>query len=183
MFLIGIFLYIPMKTSELKAGDYNPYYQTYINTLGEDAELLNVLNKQSNNFPQFMGSIPDDKLHYAYAEGKWSVAEVLQHIIDTERVFQYRALRFSRNDATPLPGFDQDVFADGVQMENSTKETIIAEYSAVRASTIALFASFDNEALKRLGTASDSPMSVGALGFITCGHQRHHRNVLRERYL
>lgn len=172
-----------MKTSELKVGDYNPYYQTYINTLGEEVNLLNILNKQSNNFPEFMANIPDDKLHHAYAEGKWSVAEVLQHIIDTERVFQYRALRFSRNDAIPLPGFDQDVFADGVQMKNSSKETIIVEYTTVRASTIALFTSFDNEVLKRLGKASDSPMSVGALGFIICGHQRHHRNVLRERYL
>lgn len=174
---------MPMKTSELKVGDYNPYYQIYINTLGEEVDLLNVLNKQAKNFPQFMASIPDDKLHYAYSEGKWSVAEVLQHIIDTERVFQYRALRFSRNDAAPLPGFDQDVFADGVQMKNRTKEIIITEYTAVRASTIALFTSFDSEDLKRLGTASDSPMSVGALGFIICGHQRHHRNIVRERYL
>ncbi len=172
-----------MKTSELKVGDYNPYYQTYINTLGGEADLLNVLNRQSNNFPQFIASIPDDKLQYAYVKEKWSVAEVLQHIIDTERIFQYRALRFSRNDATPLPGFDQDVFANGLQMKNSTKETIIAEYTAVRASTIALFASFSNEVLKRLGTASDSPMSVGALGFIICGHQRHHRDVIREKYL
>ncbi|MFS4491984.1 DinB family protein [Maribacter sp. 2308TA10-17] len=171
-----------MKASELIAGDYNPYYKTYIDKIG-DSELLSTLEKQMNNFPNFMNSIPQDKLQYAYAEGKWTILEALQHIIDTERVFQYRALRFSRKDPTPLPGFDQDVFVPESGANNKSIASIIEEYKAVRASTLSLFSSFDDDVLRLVGTASNSPMSVAAIGFITCGHQRHHRDIIRERYL
>jgi len=171
-----------MKASELKEGDYNPYYKTYIDKLG-DSDLLQTLEKQLNNFPNFMASIPEEKLKYAYAEGKWTVLEALQHIIDTERVFQYRALRFSRNDQTPLQGFDQDDFVPESNANKKSIDSMIAEYKTVRASTISLFASCDEATLKRIGTASNSPMSVGAIGLITCGHQRHHRDIIRERYL
>jgi hypothetical protein len=171
-----------MKASELTSGDYNPYYKTYVDKIGE-SELIPTLEKQLKNFPNFMRSIPEEKLQYAYAEGKWTILEALQHIIDTERVFQYRALRFSRNDQTALPGFDQDVFVPESSANSKSIESIIEEYTTVRASTLSLFSSFNEDILKRLGTASDSPMSVGALGFITCGHQRHHRDIIRERYL
>ena len=171
-----------MKTSELRTGDYHFYYEPYINALGEVA-LLDMMSKQVENFPKFINSIPDTKLHYAYAEGKWTVAEVLMHIIDAERVFQYRALCFSRNDRTPLPGFDQDVFVPESMASKRSKQSIIQEYQAVRRSSIALFSSFEDSILRRRGIASDVEMSVGALGFVICGHQRHHRNVIREKYL
>ncbi len=171
-----------MKPSELKEGDYNPYYKTYVDKLG-DSDLLPTLEKQLKNFPNFLASIPEEKLKYAYAPGKWTVLEALQHIIDTERVFQYRALRFSRNDRTPLQGFDQDDFVPESNANNKSIDAIIEEYKTVRASTVALFKSFDDSVLKRIGTASNSPMSVGAIGCITCGHQRHHRDIIRERYL
>lgn len=171
-----------MKPSELKEGDYNPYYKTYIDKVG-DSDLLPTLEKQLKNFPNFMASIPEDKLQYAYGPGKWTVLEALQHIIDTERIFQYRALRFSRNDKTPLPGFDQDDFVPESNANNKSIASMIEEYKAVRSSTISLFAACDDAVLKRVGTASDSPMSVAAIGFITCGHQRHHRDIIRERYL
>ena len=171
-----------MKASELKEGDYNSYYKTYIDKLGE-ADLLSMLKKQSENFPNFMASIPKDKLGYSYAEGKWTISEALQHIIDTERVFQYRAFRFSRNDKTALPGFEQDDFVPESGANTKSIQAMINEYKSVRAATISLYESFDESIMHRVGTASNSPMSVGAIGLITCGHQRHHRDIIRERYL
>ncbi len=171
-----------MKTSELKASDYNPYYKAYIEALGE-VDLMKALKKQVENYPQFLASIPEDKLYYSYAEGKWTVAEVLLHVLDSERVFQYRALRFARQDETPLPGFNQDKYVPTSGANERSIGSIIEEYKAIRNSTIALYESFDEGILKRKGVASNSFMSVGALGFIICGHQKHHRNIIRERYL
>jgi uncharacterized damage-inducible protein DinB len=171
-----------MKSSDLNPENYNEYYQTYIDKVG-DAELLTMLEKQLGNFPNFISSLPENKMNYAYAEGKWTIAMVLQHIIDTERVFQYRAMRIARNDKTPLPGFDQDNFVQEVNVSNKSKETFIDEYRATRASTVTLYQSFDEESLKRVGVASGAPSSVASLGFIICGHQRHHRDIIRERYL
>lgn len=171
-----------MRKSELGSGNYSPFYQTYIDTLG-DVELMDIHQKQLQNFPEFIESIPDTKLNYAYDEGKWTVAEVLIHLIDAERVFQYRALRFSRGDLTPLPGFDQDNFVPNSNANRRSKESIAAEYKAVRKSTIALFSNFDRQTLQKKGIASNAEMSVAALGFIISGHQKHHRNIIRERYL
>lgn len=171
-----------MKPSALQSNDYNPYYQTYINKLG-DSDLLETMSKQLKNFPKFIASIPSEKWTYAYGEGKWTVVEALLHIIDTERIFQYRALRFARNDDSHLPGFDQDLYVPNSNANVRTPESIIEEYEVVRRSSLALFSSFDEATLKRKGTASGSQMSVAALGFISVGHQRHHRDVIRERYL
>lgn len=178
----GIFYFYTMKAFDLREGDYNPYYKTYIDKIG-DSDLLSTLEKQLKNFPNFMASIPEEKLQYAYEPGKWTVLEALQHIIDTERIFQYRALRFSRNDMTPLQGFEQDDFVPESGANTKSIEDMVEEYKTVRASTISLFSSFDGDVLNRVGTASNSPMSVAAIGLITCGHQRHHRDIIRERYL
>ncbi|MGB5172449.1 DinB family protein [Eudoraea sp.] len=171
-----------MRSSDLSKSDYNNYYAPYLEILG-DKELKGLLGSQLINFPQFIKSIPNDKLHYSYAEGKWTIAEVLLHVIDTERVFQYRALRFARNDDTPLPGFDQDLFVKASNASNWNKEQLINAYQAVRQSTISLFSSFGSIELKKSGIASNSSMSVAALGFICCGHQKHHRNIIRANYL
>ncbi len=171
-----------MKTSALNKNDYHPYYEPYIMELG-DVDLMEILKKQRSNFPQFIAGIPDDKWHSSYGKGKWTIAEVLVHILDAERVFQYRALRFARNDTTDLPGFDQDAYVPLSGGSQRTKDDVIKEYDAVRSSTIALYSKFSEDVLKRKGKANNSAMSVGALGFIICGHQRHHRNVIRSRYL
>jgi len=171
-----------MKTSELKHHEYNPFYGVYIEALGE-VDLLKTLKKQLKNFPEFIGSIPADKLTHAYAEGKWTIAEVLTHILDTERVFQYRALRFARNDKTPLPGFDQDAYVPQSAANKRSIKELIKEYKAIRKSTIVLYETFEPSVLGRKGVGSNSPMTVAALGFIMCGHQKHHRNIIRERYL
>ncbi len=171
-----------MRTTELQAGEYHEFYKPYIMALG-DVELMEMLQKQYVNFPQFLASIPQNKLQYAYAEGKWTVAQVLVHILDAERVFQYRAMRFARNDDTPLPGFDQDAYVPFSGAEHLSKEALVEQYLAVRQSTITLFSSFDDEALMRKGTASNVSMSVRALGFFCCGHQKHHKQILKDRYL
>lgn len=179
---MGFFIQDHMRIAELKKEEYNPFYQTYIDVLG-DVELFDLLRRQLGNFPKFLESLPDEKLNYAYVEGKWTIAEALVHILDAERVFQYRALRFIRGDKTPLPGFDQDQYVPNSNADRRTKESIIEEYKAVRRSTIALFSNMNGQMLHNVGKASNSPMSVAALGFIICGHQKHHRNVIRERYL
>lgn len=171
-----------MKSSDLKSANYPSYFIPYIEVLGE-VELMECLQKQLGNFPQFISSLPEGKLHYKYAEGKWTVMQILVHILDAERVFQYRALRFGRNDDTALPGFDQDIYVPESMAEKRTKEDVIEEYKAIRAATISLFKNFDDTILNRAGMASNLRMSVGALGFVCCGHQKHHRNIIRERYL
>ncbi|MCR9263153.1 MAG: DinB family protein [Flavobacteriaceae bacterium] len=171
-----------MRSSELPSSEYNPFYHTYILAL-DNVGLMEELHHGKQLFLSLLDETPKEKLEYAYAEGKWTLAEVLLHIIDAERVFQYRALRFARNDKTPLPGFDQDVYVPHSNASKRTMEDIKKEYMAVRQSTILLFNSFDDEALQRLGVSSGSPLSVRATGFIISGHQVHHLKIIRERYL
>ena len=171
-----------MRTTELQITEPRPFYKKYIDVLG-DVELIDMLQRQLNNFPQFIESVPDGKMDYAYAEDKWTITQALLHVIDTERIFQYRALRFCRGDETPLPGFDQDIYIKGLNPKRYSKESIIEEYRTVRKSTIALFVNLDRTILERTGMASGIKWSVAALGFVICGHQKHHRNIIRERYL
>ncbi|HET8736153.1 MAG TPA: DinB family protein [Pricia sp.] len=171
-----------MGTSELNMVEPYPFYKTYIDLLG-DVELLDMLQRQLGNFPEFIESIPDDKWNHRYAPQKWSVAQVLLHVIDTERIFGYRALRFSRGDTSVLPGFDQDSYVEASKAERRSRESLIEEYRTVRKSTLSLFANLDRDDLEKTGTASTLQWSVAALGFAACGHQKHHRNIIRERYL
>lgn len=172
-----------MKRSELTHADCPEFYRGYLNTLPEDANLLGMLERQSRNFPEFILSIPENMLAHRYADGKWSIAECLGHIYDAERVFQYRALCFGRKDPTPLPGFEQDTWISGNPAGEWSRERHIEEYEAVRKSTLSLFRDFSREDLGFIGTASGKSISLGAIGFIICGHQRHHRNIIRSRYL
>ncbi|NYJ28812.1 DinB family protein [Allomuricauda sp. ARW1Y1] len=171
-----------MLLSELPTSEYNPFYHTYVMALG-DVDLLDELRNGKQVLLSLLEEIPEEKLTYAYAEGKWTLAEALVHMLDTERIFQYRALCIARNDKSEFPGFDQDAYVPVSNANNRSKKDLIDEYVAVRDSSITLFASLDEEALKRVGVASGSKMSVRALGFITSGHQAHHVRILRERYL
>ena len=171
-----------MRTTDLSTTDYNSYYQPYIEALG-DVELMDGLITGMDQLVNQIKSIPEEKLTYAYGVGKWTILEVLVHLIDTERVFQYRALRFYRNDKTPLPGFDQDEYVPASKANNRTRESIIKEFKYVRQSTIALFETFEEEGLKRTGMASSAKMSVGAVGLIISGHQKHHQAIIENRYL
>lgn len=171
-----------MNSNSLDYSEYNSYYQPYISKVGA-IDLLDCLHEDLNNFIDFVNAIPSVKFSYAYADGKWTVAEVIMHLLDSERVFQYRALRFARNDRTELPGFDQDIYVPSSRANERSKASIIAEFAAIRNSTISLFSSLNDDELKRIGTASDSPISVRALGFIICGHLKHHKDILEELYL
>ena len=170
-----------MLITDLQASEYHSYYRHYIECL-EVAELQVLLKEGKDLFSNFIRLIPESKKNFSYQDGKWSVSEVLQHLIDSERVFQYRGLRFSRGDKTPLPGFDQDNYVPESKANEKTLSSIHDEFIAVRDSSISLFSSFGDAELKRRGMASEAPMSVRALGFVICGHQEHHRRILEERY-
>ena len=172
-----------MKLSHLREGDCPAYYQTYLDTLDPETDLLQLMESQLGNFPQFIASIPAEKWEYRYAPDKWTVAEALMHVLDTERVFQYRALRLGRKDATPLPGFDQNPWVVNSRAGRRAASDVIEEYQAIRASTLWLFRYFEEADFTWKGTASGKAVSLGALGFMICGHQKHHRNVIRARYL
>lgn len=171
-----------MKVSALGPTEYHSYYKQYITAL-EDVHLMNALKSGLDNISNFVAQIPDSKMNFSYADGKWSVAEILIHLIDAERVFQYRALRFARGDKTELQGFDQDLYVPQSSAEKRSKNDILEEFIAVRNSSCTLFNSFGDNELKRLGSANGTPMSVRALGFVICGHQKHHFRILKERYL
>lgn len=159
-----------------------PFYQKYIDQVpGGDA--LALLRDTLDSTTGFLENIPVEKWDFRYAPGKWSLKESFLHLIDSERVFAYRALRISRNDPTPLAGFDQDAYIPFYHAERRNPESIIEEYRSVRRATITLFQHLDEEALDRKGTASGSGVTVRALAYIIAGHEQHHLRLTRERYL
>lgn len=170
-----------MRLSELGQNEFNHFYATYLNKVGEE-ELLVALENTKDWFVAYTAERSVAQLAHRYAPGKWTVAEVLLHLIDSERIFQYRAFRFSRNDKTALPGFDQDIYVEQSNSEVRTKTDIIAEFLSVREATLTLFKSLSEEQLKYIGIASGMPWSVAALGFVISGHVIHHAAILEERY-
>jgi hypothetical protein len=158
-----------------------PYFDKYIAHVPEDLDLFTGLSKEifDNHLLTELENIPNK----AYAKGKWTVKQCIQHISDTERVFQYRALRISRNDTTPLPGFDQDQYASSADVDNRSFKSLYDELIAVRKSSIFLFESLGPKELRHVGICSDNEISVLALGFTTIGHQIHHKKLFLERYL
>ncbi|NJB69759.1 hypothetical protein GGR42_000221 [Saonia flava] len=172
-----------MKLSELQPYEFEAFYGTYLGTLNKESDLLDEFNKGKDDLIQFMDTLPADKFLHNYDVGKWTIAEVLLHIIDTERIFLYRALRFGRGDTTPLAGFEQDDYVLGSNANERSIEDLKDEYTAVRDSSIALFKHFTEEQLRFSGTASNLTWSVAGLGFAISGHQKHHLTILNERYL
>ena len=158
------------------------FYHNYVNQVPEN-DLMTSFKNQTEIFLEFLNSIPPGKINYAYAPGKWTIKEVLQHIIDAERVFSYRALRFARKDRTPLTGFDENLFAKNAKAENREWNDLVEEFKAVREATEWLFGSFDEEQLNESGTASNSSNYVLAFGYISVGHSLHHKKIIEERYL
>lgn len=171
-----------MNSNQLPVNEYSTFNATYINAL-ENVELLEELEISLHDFIHFVREIPMDKFDYRYAEGKWTIKDIIQHIIDAERIFAYRALRISRNDQTPLPGFEENDYVDHTNANGRSIQELLTEFSAVRHSNLLLFKSFSEEQLSRMGIASNHPVSVRALGFLIIGHQKHHQKVFQERYL
>ncbi len=171
-----------MKTSQVLAVEYANFFEPYMSKVGE-VDLIEELEISVHRLIKFVQNIPMDKFDYVYAEGKWTIKDILQHIIDAERIFSYRALRMARRDKTPLPGFDEDDYAT---IANGSKRTIIdllTELAVVRQATLSLFKTFSDDDLMQIGIASNNPISVRAIGFIIIGHQNHHQQIFSERYL
>ncbi|MES2543286.1 MAG: DinB family protein [Bacteroidota bacterium] len=171
-----------MKSNQLPVNEYASYFSAYIQTL-EDVELIEELEICIHDFIRFVQNIPMDKFDYRYAEGKWTIKDIIQHMIDAERIFTYRAVCISRNDKTPLPGFEEDDYVLNTDANSRGIQGLLEELAAVRQSTIFLFKSFSPEQLERIGTASGKEVSVRAIGFILIGHQKHHQKIFQERYL
>ncbi|MDG1397512.1 MAG: DinB family protein [Polaribacter sp.] len=164
--------------------EYSTYFEHYIKLVSkEEKSIIENLGASQKEFNDLLSNLPAEKHSFSYAKGKWTMKEMIQHIIDTERVFCYRALCFARNDKTFLPGFDQDLFADSSHANARDYYDLLDEMKVLRQSTIQLFKSFSNEDLLKVGVASGNEISVRALGFLFSGHQIHHLNVVKERYL
>lgn len=172
-----------MMVSDLNENEFNPYYGAYINLVGNNITLLEGLKQGQKQTINFIESIAEDKMSFAYAEDKWTIKEVIQHLIDCERVFAFRAFCISRNDKAEFPGFDQDDYVFSSEANKKTKSDLLNEYNTQRMATIAMFESLNASMLKRVGTASNSVLSARAAGFITIGHDQHHCNVIQEKYL
>jgi uncharacterized damage-inducible protein DinB len=172
-----------MKLSELSPSEYPEFYQKYFSELKNDFELLEELEASHHYFIKFVQDIPLEKHDYRYAEGKWTIKEIIQHIIDCERVFAYRALRFSRGDKNELVGFDVNNYIEQSNANQRHLKDLLMEFSLVRHSSITLFKSFTEEQLLNSGIASNFNVSVRALGFIMVAHQEHHKLIFVERYL
>lgn len=170
-----------MRITDLSTNEYHQYYANYINYNGE-LSLRSALDESEAQLLEYLIHVAEERTDFAYAEGKWTIAQSLQHIIDAERVFAYRALRIGRGDTTPLPGYDQDDFAAVADVSQRKFLDMIEEFRLVRATSRALFRSFTEADLVRLGTMSGGPASVRALGFIISGHSYHHAKLYRERY-
>ena len=173
----------PMSHTRPAEGDYLPYASGYINQIPADQDPLDALRNQPQEVHAVFAGLSEAQAEKSYAEGKWSLKEMLLHQIDTERIFAYRALRFARADGQDLHGFEQDDYVAQSRANARSVASLLAEYDAVRAATVALFEHFDEEALSRRGTANGGPTTVRALLYIIPGHERHHLNTIHERYL
>ncbi|AUC84575.1 damage-inducible protein DinB [Polaribacter sp. ALD11] len=164
--------------------EYAPYFKQYMQLVDiENVTILENLESSQKEFESLLRNIAKEKHIFSYAEGKWTLKELIQHIIDTERVFCYRALSFARNDKTSLPGLDQDIFVENDNANDRDYYDLLDEMEVLRKSSIQLYKSFSDEALLRIGVASNNKMSVRALGYLFSGHQIHHLNIVKERYL
>lgn len=167
--------------SKPEQGTYPKEFHNYISKVPED-DLIVAFQKQQQIVDEFFPSIVT-KADYAYAEAKWTLKELLQHIIDGERVFNYRALAISRKETISLPGFEENMYAANSNANARNWEDLCEELKAVRASTVYLYKSFNDSMLEQMGTANNNPVKVSAIGFTTVGHLYHHKKVIEERYL
>jgi len=164
--------------------EYAEFYSPYMEILPEDGSgLIELLETSLDDCRSLLAGLSREQEEYRYAAGKWSIRELLQHLIDSERVFAYRALRFSRGDRKDLPGFDENLYVENCRAGGRSLDTLLEEFELMRRSNIMMFGSMDAAALERQGSVDGNQLSVRALGFICCGHLLHHLKVIQERYL
>jgi len=162
--------------------EHDPYYAGYVAQV-PDGDVLDILAEQSRTTPALLEPLPPSTWRFRYAPGKWSLGEVVGHLCDAERIMAYRALRFARADRTDLPGFEENAYTPAGRFDERSPESLLDEYRAVRAASLALFRNLPPGVGERRGIANGHPMSVRALVYVIAGHERHHLQVLRERYL
>jgi hypothetical protein len=172
---------MPMMTApdRTEAADY---YFTYIGQVGT-GDVRRILASQGEETVALLRTISEERSLQRYAPEKWSIREVLGHLSDAERLWVFRALWFARGFESPLPSFDQNVAITAARADARSWNSLVSEFAAIRAATVAFFESLPDEAWTRRGIASDNPVSVRALAYITAGHVAHHVRILRERYL
>lgn len=159
-----------------------PFYHNYINQVPHD-DLLQAIHELGNDFLHLVENIPVSKYDHAYTEGKWTLKELFQHVIDTERILSYRALCIARGEAQSLPGFDENTYAANSRAASRNWNDMTEEFRLVRKASEYLFRSFNEEQLETAGTANNSPVYVLGLGFIVAGHCQHHLNIVEKKYL
>lgn len=165
-----------------KIGDFSDYAQSYVDA-AQGNSIHELLANHSADFLNFLNVIPESKAHFAYAEGKWTVKQLLQHMIDTERIFAFRALTFARKDAVTLAGFDENDYAEAAPASHRSLADLKLEFSLLRQSTDLFLSSLTAEDLQQEGKASNHRVTVNALAYILFGHNEHHKKILIERYL
>lgn len=172
-----------MQLKNIPGTEYANYFGLYVGKNNPDHTLDEALLASKAALVKLYLGLNEDQLHTGYAAGKWSLKEVVQHLIDTERVFAYRALTFARADVTRLPGFEQDDYVANSGGNERSLNDLLTEYQAVRMTTRLLFRSFSDEALVRSGTASTNTLSVRAIAYVIAGHDQHHLEIISDRYL
>ena len=172
-----------MQIRKPAEGEFDPYAIMYIRLLPDDGLVLKHLKDNYKTIKKFIFSLPEEKLVYRYAEDKWTIKEILVHVMDDERIYSYRALRIARNDKTPLPGFEQTEYVPFSKANERSLKNIFLEYLTIRNATLSLFKSFSKEDLLRTGLANGHPVSVRALAYHIAGHELHHLNIIKGKYL
>ncbi|MCA1594274.1 MAG: DinB family protein [Acidobacteria bacterium] len=172
----------PAPATKPEANEYAHHYEKYV-SLVPDGDVVETLARQLEDTLALLGGVTEDRAGFRYEAGKWSVREVVGHIIDAERIFAYRALAIARGERQPLPGMDQDEYMAGAHFDARTLADLLDEFAHVRRANVLMFRALDAEAWARRGTASDNEVTVRALAHIIAGHEAHHVGILRERYL
>ena len=172
-----------MTKKDIKPNEYNEYYANYIDLVDDATELISGFENDEKFVMDFFSSIPKDKLLFSYAEGKWTVKDILQHLIDTERIFIYRFFRIARNDQSPLMGFEQNDYIEPSAANNKSLEELLTEFSITRKYSLNLIASIPKQHLSNMGIASNTDVSARACAYILLGHSLWHINIIKERYL
>ena len=162
--------------------EYDPYFERYVQLVPE-GNIHDILTQSHKNTTEFFSGISDDQANYRYAPGKWSLKEVLGHIIDNERIMSYRLLRIARGDQTPLAGYDEGALNRGASFDQHSMAELLEDYTAVRHATLTLIRGISKEAWSRRGIVNASESSAKAWAYIICGHELHHMNIVHERYL
>ena len=164
-----------------QVNEYAIFYKKYIDTVSDN--VIAELQHQASSFTIFLKGISFDKASYSYADGKWTVKELVGHVIDTERIMAYRMLTIARNDKTALPGFEENDYVKSAHFSERTLVSLADEFAVLRSANMYLIKSFNEEEINRKGLANNSPVSVLSLIYILAGHLNHHRAIIQERYL